>query len=142
MTELKFPTNTVEKENRRRWLFGGDPSAIEDQEERGQKEFCACSCLPTRILDGVRNYLQKDGVQFGEFSADQLFQKVILPDGWRIEPTEHSMWSVLLDANNYIRAEMFYKAAFYDRSAHMFVTDEPVPIDVWEETHQPIKCSR
>ncbi len=42
-----------------------------------------------------------------------------LPQGWRKEATKHHMWSVLRDERGRPRANIFYKAAFYDRSAHI-----------------------
>lgn len=49
--------------------------------------------------------------------SGDLFFDVRLPEGWRIEPTEHSMYTNLVDANGWVRASIFYKAAFYDRKA-------------------------
>ena len=48
-----------------------------------------------------------------------MFQEVILPAGWKKVRTDHSMWSKLVDDKGRERASIFYKAAFYDRSAHM-----------------------
>jgi hypothetical protein len=42
---------------------------------------------------------------------------VSLPPGWKVVPTDHSMWSDLVDAKGEKRASIFYKAAFYDRDA-------------------------
>jgi len=42
-----------------------------------------------------------------------------MPEGWRFEQSDHSMWSNLVDGNGFKRGSMFYKAAFYDRSAHL-----------------------
>jgi hypothetical protein len=50
---------------------------------------------------------------------DPIFCLAELPKGWKKRPTEHSMWSELVDENNVVKAEIFYKAAFYDRSAFM-----------------------
>lgn len=54
---------------------------------------------------------------------DDLFYNVILPDGWYKEGTDHSMWSSLFDENHKLRASIFYKAAFYDRKAHIQIED-------------------
>ena len=59
----------------------------------------------------------------GPSKGDDLFTDVKLPQGWRIQPTNHSMWSDLLDEAGVKRAAIFYKAAFYDRSA--FIRFEP-----------------
>jgi len=52
---------------------------------------------------------------------DKVFQYATLPAGWRKQPTDHSMWSDLLDDKGRKRASIFYKAAFYDRSARLNV---------------------
>ena len=48
---------------------------------------------------------------------DNLFYSVELPEGWKIEATDHSMWNNLFDNRGRKRASFFYKAAFYDRDA-------------------------
>ncbi len=42
-----------------------------------------------------------------------------LPAGWKKISTDHAMWSNLVDDKGRKRASIFYKAAFYDRSAHL-----------------------
>lgn len=97
---------------------------IEIQESQGQRELVSSSQLP-KSLGG---YGKKDilkvyedmGVKVkGETEGDDIFLDVILPEGWRKESTEHSMWSELLDSKGRSRASIFYKAAFYDRSSHI-----------------------
>lgn len=62
------------------------------------------------------------GVTFGDMADnDPLFVKASVPDGWRIVKTDHAMWSYLADEQGRERASIFYKAAFYDRSAHMSI---------------------
>ena len=71
---------------------------------------------------GAEHYenMQRMGIQFGEpVEGDPIFISAILPKGWRKQPTEHPMWSDLLDDKGRKRAAIFYKAAFYDRSAQM-----------------------
>ena len=48
---------------------------------------------------------------------DDLFYSVELPDGWKIEATDNSMWNDLIDNEGRKRACFFYKAALYDRDA-------------------------
>jgi hypothetical protein len=58
------------------------------------------------------------GITLGEpVASDPLFRHATLPKGWRKQPTDHAMWSKLVDAQGRERASIFYKAAFYDRSA-------------------------
>jgi len=117
-------TNTKNEAANPGWLLGGNPGAIEAQEARGQIELVNSTQLPTDCRD--RAVLEAAGVIFGEVSPqDPLFVEATLPEGWKKRPTTHSMWSELVDAEGKVRANIFYKAAFYDRKAHMdAVTDE------------------
>lgn len=101
-------------------LITGDSSqAILNQEARGQSRLVSSEVLPKDIRGATRETFEQMGIVFGE-DADDLFVHVTLPDGWKKEATDHSMWSKLLDEKGRERASIFYKAAFYDRSAHMF----------------------
>lgn len=95
------------------------PGGIEAQEAAGQQSFVANETLPKENMHGcTREKLELMGIQFGE-DADDIFVSVKLPSGWKKQATEHSMWSDLLDDKGRVRARIFYKAAFYDRSAHI-----------------------
>lgn len=119
------------------WVLGGNPRAIENQEAEGQQELIKASQLPARInspsssLDAWECY-EKMGIHVHPFSDkiarifkkqvkkindDPLFLTVILPEGWQIKASTHSMWNHLIDDQGRIRAKIFYKAAFYDRDA-------------------------
>lgn len=88
---------------------------IAAQEARGQRELETDSALPTEGLDKLPSQW---GIQvIGPRKSDPIFTDVILPAGWKVQPTDHSMWSDLVDAGGAKRASIFYKAAFYDRSA-------------------------
>ncbi len=90
---------------------------IERQEARGQEELVASSQLPT---DGLVAVAKELGITMLRPSEDDdIFSDVELPDGWELKPTEHSMWSDLVDETGKKRASVFYKAAHYDRSAHI-----------------------
>lgn len=91
------------------------PGGIEAQEAQGQKNFLASESIPIQC---PKEELEKLGFVFGE-PVDDLFIKCKLPDGWKIEATDHSMWSTILDNKGKERASIFYKAAFYDRSAFL-----------------------
>ena len=94
---------------------------IERSEARGQQELVNSDVLPVKWMHGTkRETLEKFGVIFGDIvQGDEIFQNVTLPIGWKKVPTDHSMWSRLLDDKGRERAKIFYKAAFYDRSAHI-----------------------
>lgn len=99
--------------------------AIVASEKAGQSELVNSDVLPTEMSRDDRALLEAAGVKFGEVVKDDpLFQYVELPNGWKKVPTTHDMWSDLLDAHGRKRAAIFYKAAFYDRRAHLSVTFE------------------
>jgi hypothetical protein len=99
-------------------LAAATPGGIEAQEKRGQVAFVAQQTLPKDGLDRYRAALEKAGFKFGE-DADDLFIRCEFPAGWTKQPSDHSMWSYLLDEKGRRRGGLFYKAAFYDRKAHI-----------------------
>ena len=116
------------------------------QEARGQKEIVAAggSRLPAKgtvtengagpASDPPLPLLWKEfGIEIGEpVEGDEIWVHAKLPQGWSIRPTDHSMWTKLVDNKDRERASIFYKAAFYDREAfiqpdHRFAaTGDPV----------------
>jgi len=99
---------------------GSSSDAIYQQEAAGQESFAQSETLPTDMSEDARNALEKSGVKFlGIIEDDPIFQYVELPEGWQKKPTSHSMYTDLVDANGKKRASIFYKAAFYDRSARL-----------------------
>lgn len=100
------------------FIAASTPGGIEAQEAAGQHTFVANSTLPIEILCSSRRALELMGIAFGE-NADDLFVNVTLPEGWTKRKTDHSMWSEVLDNLGRPRIAVFYKAAFYDRKAHM-----------------------
>ena len=94
---------------------------IPDQEKRGQRNLINHDVLPKEINWGKREQFEAMGIQFGE-AVDDLFVDVVLPAGWKKESTDHNMWSKLIDDKGRERAMIFYKAAFYDRSAHLDIS--------------------
>lgn len=89
------------------------PGGIEQQEAQGQQNLVQSTALP---IKGDWEVLERWGVIQGD-KIDDLFCHCTLPDGWAKAPTDHSMWSSLVDTRGLIRASIFYKAAFYDRDA-------------------------
>lgn len=98
-------------------MTGDIGRAIENQEARGQTAFVTSETLPK---DGPRIQLEKMGIVYGE-DADNLFVYVQLPEGWEKVATDHSMHSKLIDDQSRERANIFYKAAFYDRRASISI---------------------
>lgn len=100
------------------WLLGGNPGAIAQQEQEGQMQLVQSSCLPIESCNNAHEKLTALGVVFKKAVVDDpLFIEVDLPEGWQLQPTEHNMWSQLVDETGSVRAKIFYKASFYDRAA-------------------------
>lgn len=103
--------------------MGDNGCGILQQESIGQRELCQSMQLPTKLSDYDKSgkaieIYKKLGFEVGEIDKhDPLFVEVKMPKGWKKQATDHSMWSDLLDDKGRKRASIFYKAAFYDRSA-------------------------
>lgn len=125
-------SNSDDKRTAIEILLSGDVGgSIERQEARGQSSFVASATLPKICNNASREQLEALGIVFGK-DVDDLFVEVQLPSGWKKEAAGHSMWSNLVDDKGRKRAAIFYKAAFYDRSAHMHLTNR------YMATYQPI----
>lgn len=96
------------------FIAASTPGGIEAQEKAGQSDLVHSSQLPKDGCD--RAQLETLGFTFGD-DVDDLFVNVKFPPGWKLNPTDHSMWSELIDENGTVRGSVFYKAAFYDRRA-------------------------
>ena len=106
-------------------LFGGVDGAIERQEAREQARACggggsgSTVSIARRMSPEERAALEAMGIVFLEANpgkdADPVLQKVQLPEGWKLQPTDHAMYSDLVDATGGKRASCGYKGAFYDR---------------------------
>lgn len=98
---------------------GGSDGAIRALEKRGQQQLVNSDRLPSEFK-GDRAEWEALGFTFGDPDPDDpLFMPATLPEGWKREPADHDMWSYVTDQHGRHRAEVFYKAAFYDRSAFM-----------------------
>lgn len=128
----KKPEDTSKLKTPTRVLLGlmGVPGAAEDierMEADGQKQLVESDSLPSEIMhwnsdtDGsVYAAMAQLGFEWGmPFKEDPLFRPAILPEGWKRAGTSHSMHSDVLDQYGRKRVGVFYKAAFYDRRAHM-----------------------
>ncbi len=77
------------------------------------------SGLPGTKEDILEKYKELGINVLSEDPEDDLFYIVQVPKGWTIQPTDHPMWTNLVDDDNQPVARIFYKAAFYDRNAHI-----------------------
>lgn len=108
--------------------FAGDTShavmTSEDivrSEQLGQQELVNSSHLPKKSADSWR-LLERWGVKHLN-DVDDLFCNAELPPGWELKASDHDMWSYLYDLDGLKRANVFYKAAWYDRDAHITVVE-------------------
>ena len=120
---MRSPRNTSKSapaENLLNAMAFGASGAIEVQEKQGQEQLVTSDVLPTEGIESVREMIELNGGEIlGVVDGDPIFTEVRLPGGWEKKSTSHSMWSDLIDASGGKRAGIFYKAAFYDRSAHI-----------------------
>ena len=99
-------------------VFGGSSRAIEESEAEGQRQLVVSESIPTEMQEELKEVLEAAGAILGEpYKDDPLFLPVQLPEGWKKRPTDHNMWSELVDEAGEVVADIFYKAAFYDRRA-------------------------
>lgn len=98
------------------FITASTPGGIEAQEAAGQMEQSLLQTLPKDNRD--RESFEKLGFKFGK-DADDIFIEVEFPKGWRKKTTDHSMWTKIIDDKGRERGSIFFKAAFYDRSAHV-----------------------
>lgn len=131
MSAVRKPVNTTEQERASggigmlaESMAVGSSAAIEGQEAAGQREIVNSDVLPTDGLD--RERFEALGFKVGKPVADDaMFTAVELPEGWSREGSDHAMWSYIVDERGMRRVAIFYKAAFYDRSAHCSIEREP-----------------
>lgn len=98
------------------------PGGIEASERRGQEELVANDEFLPFDKQGGAAAFEALGFSFGALKeGDSLFQHATLPVGWTRKATDHAMWSDIVDERGLRRVGIFYKAAFYDRAAHMYV---------------------
>lgn len=103
---IPIKTNDMSIPEEIRWLGTNDDMEYEERTE----------ILRKNNIAWTKQQYEKMGIKvIGEY--DDLFYNVQLPEGWKVEATEHSMWNNLLDDKGRKRASFFYKAAFYDRDA-------------------------
>ncbi len=98
-------------------IMSGEENIIEHMEKEGQDEAIRRIQTAKRMQPAQEEW-EKLGFTFEEI-GDSVLYKATLPEGWSMRATGHSMWNEFYDQNGYKRGSMFYKAAFYDRSAHM-----------------------
>ena len=97
-----------------------ETNVIEHMEEEGQQQ-AVSNTMMAREMNPSKEEWEQIGFVFTDIPGDDVLCMAILPEGWSIKATDHSMWNEIIDANGMKRGSMFYKASFYDRSAHMYL---------------------
>lgn len=110
-------------------MIQGTSRSIEAMEAEGQRALVTSDVLPVEMRPGRKEF-EALGFVFGEaVNDDPLFLHATLPEGWTRKPSDHSMWSYLVDELGQERVAIFYKAAFYDRHANMSLRPSPSPTE-------------
>jgi hypothetical protein len=142
---MSKPTNTAALSNDElmvRTLCDGR-NIIENMEARGARELVASESLPTKCSQEDDDLLVSWGFEFGEpFADDPMFRPARLPPGWSKRATDHSMWAEVVDDDGHVRISIFYKAAFYDRSAHMHLNPRYDMVYAESRTEHPLRQIR
>ena len=98
--------------------MSGETKVLENMEKEGQ-DLAIGQTMMAKDMYPSQEVWEQLGFTFRDIPGDDVLCKATLPEGWSIKATDHSMWNEIFDANGNLRGTMFYKAAFYDRSAHM-----------------------
>lgn len=96
-------------------------SYVPDMEASGQQQLVGSSRLPAEgDWDGLvaLGFVKGDPV-----AGDPLFVEATAPVAWVRRSMDHSLHSEIFDDRGLPRVGIFYKAAFYDRSAHFWIID-------------------
>jgi hypothetical protein len=97
------------------------PAGVELTERQGQQDVVHDNRLPIkmRIADAL---LEQLGFKLGKVVKEgnpPQFREATFPKGWKKLPyPNHSMHNMILDEKERIRANFFFKAAFYDYCAN------------------------
>lgn len=98
---------------------------IEMREVLGQQVLCNNQYLPKYTSQmfpkcTADNIYNEFGIKILD-EIDNLFYSVELPTGWSVRPTSNRVWSELVDSEDRIRADIFYKDSPYDRDAFIML---------------------
>jgi hypothetical protein len=104
-------------------LAQGVPGYVEGMEARGQRELVHSDQIP---VDGPVDELEALGFKLGDVVEDDpIWRTCTLPEGWqRTRASDTAYWSYICDETGTQRIAIFYKAAFYDRSASFYIRSE------------------
>ncbi|HEV2927831.1 MAG TPA: hypothetical protein VGW74_03995, partial [Propionibacteriaceae bacterium] len=81
-------------------MSGDGPTGyIEGMEAAGQRQLVNSDRLPAKVQDqdGDKPYLALGFTLDKPDPSDPMFRTATLPEGWRREGSDHSMWSYIVD---------------------------------------------
>ena len=112
---------------------------ITRQEAAGQREMLTAAAIPTRTMGCTDQDLLDLGFTLGPpRHGDPLFRDATLPAGWtRAAVDDTGLATYLLDPLGRPRCSVFYKAAFYDRDAHITILSVPAYVSQCIDRRQP-----
>lgn len=93
------------------------PGGIERHEKMGQEALVASTLFPRAMTPADRAKYEQLGFVFG-VDVDDVFVNATMPAGWTRQPSDHSLYSYILDEKGRQRVIVGYKAAVYDRWAN------------------------
>lgn len=119
-----MPENTVNRDPLVHLIgaMSDDPDRyITDMESAGQRQLVESADVPSNMRDSQSDF-EALGFVFGEpYQHDPMFRPATFPVGWKREASDHPLWSYILDQHGRRRVSIFYKAAWYDRQAFMYL---------------------
>ena len=98
----------------------GIDDVLDDEERAAQSRLSISDSLP---IKGMGKCPKSLGLVWDKGCSDPLFVEVKLPIDWKKVPTDHPMWTHLVDHMGRKRAAIFYKSALWDNEA--FIQWEP-----------------
>ena len=101
-------------------IMSGEKNIVEHMESEGQQYAVSNTMMAKRMRPSIEEW-ENLGFRFTDIPGDSVLCEATMPEGWSMRATSHSMWNEIIDENGMKRGSMFYKAAFYDRSAHMML---------------------
>jgi len=118
-------------------LFAAQPESIEASERAGGQQMLKSTVIPTEMQRFTTDDLVKFGFIVGDVHEDDpIFRDVTLPPGWTRGDgdNDYGYWTYILDDKGRRRFAIFYKAAFYDRSAHIGIEARFTLREHWDAT--------
>lgn len=99
-------------------MTGGTDYAAERNGKHKQALAAASKRLPSRVDRDDRLVYEALGFVFGK--VDGLFMEATFPEGWDTKPTNHYMYTHIVDQHGRRRGQYFYKPDFWDQEASLW----------------------